>query len=342
VNILQLLRKIFIFLLFCTGFSVLNAQDIHFSQFFNNPLSLNPALTGNFEGDWRIIGNYRNQWQALDFPFRTISASYDRQIYINKHHLSAGLFVVSDKSGDIALKTNKVYLSGAYYRTINKNNITAGLQIGYNIIRYDPGSSLTLPGSWRNEYGYFEPGYNIGDLNIAEQFGYLDINLGVSWSRKIRIFEPQVGIAVFHINGPNASFTGATNKVPMRNTFHASLKTNISPLLFVKPAIMISTQRGSKDFMLGSEAGLNIQGNRFNIREVTGGFYVRNSVLTNMDAMVFMVGAQYSSLAFQLSYDINVSTLNKFTNSRGAVEISVIFKSISTIIKTFTIPCERI
>jgi type IX secretion system PorP/SprF family membrane protein len=343
VNILPLFRKIFIFLLFCSGYPVLNAQDIHFSQFFNNPLVSNPALTGNFDGDWRVVGNYRNQWQALGFPYRTLSASYDRQIYIKNHHLSTGFYVLSDKSGSsaLSLKRNKIYVSGAYYRMVNKHKINAGLQIGYNDMRYDAGD-LTLPGSYDGNKLQYVPGLNIGDLNNSEKTGYIDVNFGLSWSKKIRIFEPQIGFALFHINGPNESFTGTANKVAMRNTLHASLKTNLSPLLFVKPAFMISTQRSSKDFLLGSDVGLSIQGNRFNIREISGGVFVRNSIVDKTDAMVIMFGAQYSNLAFQLSYDINVSPLNKYTNSRGAFELSVIFKSISTIIKTFTIPCERI
>jgi type IX secretion system PorP/SprF family membrane protein len=337
VNILHKVRNFLLLLLFVGGISPLYGQDIHFSQFFNSPLSLNPALTGNFDGDWRVIGNYRNQWRSLNFPYKTLSASYDRQIYINKNHLSAGFLIINDNSGNIALKTNKIYASGAYYRTFNNNRVNVGLQIGYVLNRIDYSGAI-LPDQYNPISGMFD----LPSTLVADKSGYLDINIGFTWTKKIRIFEPQVGFAFYHLNQPNQSFVGGVDKLPIRNTIHASLKTNLSPVFFVKPAAMFHTIMGAKDFMLGSEAGINIQGNRYNIKEVTAGFYVRNLVVEKVDAMVFMFGAQYSNLSIQLSYDVNVSSLNKFTNNRGAFELSVIFKSISTIIKTFTIPCERI
>ena len=44
-------------------------QDPHFSQFFSSPLTLNPALTGKFDGVFRAAGNYRDQWPAIDKAF---------------------------------------------------------------------------------------------------------------------------------------------------------------------------------------------------------------------------------------------------------------------------------
>ena len=46
--------------------SVASAQDPNFSQFFASPLTLNPALTGKFDGVYRIAGNYRNQWPTIN------------------------------------------------------------------------------------------------------------------------------------------------------------------------------------------------------------------------------------------------------------------------------------
>ena len=44
-------------------FISLNAQDIHFSQFYASPLTLNPAMTGFVNGDCRAGVIYRNQWK---------------------------------------------------------------------------------------------------------------------------------------------------------------------------------------------------------------------------------------------------------------------------------------
>jgi hypothetical protein len=45
------------------------AQDLHFSQFMNSPLTTNPANTGFIpNADYRIGGNYRSQWTSLPAP----------------------------------------------------------------------------------------------------------------------------------------------------------------------------------------------------------------------------------------------------------------------------------
>jgi len=57
------MKKLLLTLLLFPGIvSVSLAQDPNFSQFFASPLTLNPALTGKFDGNFRLAGNYRNQW----------------------------------------------------------------------------------------------------------------------------------------------------------------------------------------------------------------------------------------------------------------------------------------
>lgn len=69
----------------------LHSQDIHFSQFYNIPMLVNPATTGSFDGDWQASAGYRNQWKSIAQPFRTLAVSYERQFYIQNHHISGGL-----------------------------------------------------------------------------------------------------------------------------------------------------------------------------------------------------------------------------------------------------------
>ena len=59
------------------GFFTIKAQDIHFSLWDMSPLNLNPAMTGQFDGDYRFNGNHRNQWSSVTVPFTTYSLSGD-------------------------------------------------------------------------------------------------------------------------------------------------------------------------------------------------------------------------------------------------------------------------
>ena len=59
------------------------AQDLHFSQFFNSPLTTNPANTGFIpDADYRIGANYRSQWvNVLGAPYKTMSVWGDAQVF---------------------------------------------------------------------------------------------------------------------------------------------------------------------------------------------------------------------------------------------------------------------
>jgi type IX secretion system PorP/SprF family membrane protein len=309
------------------------AQDIHFSQYFNSPLSLNPALTGSFEGKWRAIVNTRDQWRALNYPYTTFMASYDRQLNVQRHHFAVGGGLIHDRSGSALLNANKIFLSGAYHRTINNHNLSGGLQIGYVMKTVE---QFSLPEDYNPATGQFEP-----KPGAAERLSYLDINLGFGWKRKINKYEPEAGLAFFHINHPKESFfNDRSSKSPIRGVLYGAVKTNLSPTLFVKPGFLLYALRGSRDLMVGSQGGFSIPGNMFNVQEIYGGLYFRAN--SPSDALIAMLGVQVRKFDINISYDINVSPLKAYTNSRGAFEISIIYKSITTIIKTFTIPCERI
>src|ERR1700749_783793 len=79
------------------------AQDIHFSQFNQEPLALNPALTGNYQCDWRAGLNYRTQWSSIPAPYNTYAAFFDIPIIKGiggTDNLALGLNLFNDVSGD--------------------------------------------------------------------------------------------------------------------------------------------------------------------------------------------------------------------------------------------------
>src|ERR1700750_1572974 len=85
----------------------LKAQDPGFSQFFASPLTLNPALTGKFNGVVRVAGNYRNQWPSINNAFITSTISVDAPILRNKlpenDTWGLGIMGMNDKTAGGAL-----------------------------------------------------------------------------------------------------------------------------------------------------------------------------------------------------------------------------------------------
>src|SRR3979409_1341584 len=96
------------------------AQDPHFSQFFSSPLTLNPALTGKFDGNLRVAFNYRDQWPAISKAFITSTVSVDAPIlsnYISPDDTwGVGVMAMTDRTANGILNSNYLSVSTAYHK----------------------------------------------------------------------------------------------------------------------------------------------------------------------------------------------------------------------------------
>ena len=101
------------------------AQDPAFSQFFASPLSLNPALTGKFNGSLRVAGNYRNQWPQINNAFITSTASIDGNILGSRlpagDAWGIGALAMTDKTANGILTSNYFSVSTAYQKALDEN-----------------------------------------------------------------------------------------------------------------------------------------------------------------------------------------------------------------------------
>lgn len=348
INIKYSLEKIFLMkkiilipisVMFLVSISL--AQDIHFSQFYASPLTLNPATTGNYTGNWRIMNNYRRQWDAISIPFETISIGYDRQFYINNKKISAGLILINDVSGDAKLGVNKIFLSAAYHKVFIHHSIHIGFQGGYVIKSFNINKS-TFPDQFNNTTGYFDPAISNNETNAGEQLSYLDLNAGFIWSLKIKRFEPQIGAALFHFNKPKETYYSDDNKLPLRQVFHAGGKVYLSKKFFIFPNLLYMSHAQASDILIGTNIGSDFSKNRSKIKSVFAGAYFREGIkFDEMDAVVCVIGINFNNLDVGVSYDINVSSLQEISHYRGGLEISIIYTAISTVIQKISIPCER-
>src|SRR5215203_2061090 len=104
------------------------SQDLHFSQWFNSPLTTNPANTGFIpDADYRIGANYRNQYSTVTtVPYKTMSIFGDAQIMRNKIDngwLGVGGVILRDVAGAGKLTSTKVYGSLAYHQMLGLNTL---------------------------------------------------------------------------------------------------------------------------------------------------------------------------------------------------------------------------
>src|SRR6476620_11330450 len=109
-------------------FSSVQGQDLHFSQFFNSPLTTNPANTGFIpDGDYRLGMNYRNQWSSvMTVPYKTMSAFGD--VALGKDRMENGWVgiggaILRDVAGSGNLTSTKIYGSVAYHQLLGNSSL---------------------------------------------------------------------------------------------------------------------------------------------------------------------------------------------------------------------------
>lgn len=337
--------KKYLFLIFLSNLLIKNtlvfSQDIHFSQYYAPHLSLNPANTGFYTGDWRVYGDYRSQWKSISIPYVTQTIGFDHQFYVYSENLSWGLNYVNDKSGNINLSSNQFYLSFAYHKSLaNFNFIHFGIQAGYVFKGYSL-NNQTYPEQWDMSTGQFNSAIASGENGTFDQPSYLDLNAGAIWSKKFKKITPQLGYAMYHINQPKSVYTTSNNKLAARHVIHTEAKIDVSQKIYITPRFMYMSMSGANDFVSGAQFGYRIPANILKINECWVGGYVRNVHEQNKDAAYFVAGFNYNSFDIGISYDINISELKAATKSRGAFEISVIYTAPSSVINKKTIPCDR-
>lgn len=308
------------------GFGFFNsilAQDLHFSQYFNAPLLINPANTG-FEpdADWRAGINYRNQWAGvLNNPYKTMSAWGDAQFFNNRFEngwLGVGLALLKDVAGSGNLSSTKAYGSVAYHQLLGYNSLlSGGFGIGAVNKRIDV-TKLTFNDQWNGKF--FDVTIPSNEVFNSTSVWYFDLNAGLNYS----VFPSDnaylnAGISVNHINTPKESFfsnSDSASKVPVRYNAFVNGSFKLNDRWIVNPNAYFSMMAKATEIVGGINAHYNLSGD--GNMQLIGGLYYRVK-----DALIPMVGVSISSIAATISYDATSSALGTYNQTLGAYEISI-------------------
>ncbi len=303
-------------------------------------MSLNPAHTGFFEGNWRFTNNYRTQWSAIGVPYNTISAGFDKPFKIKKNsNIGLGVFFVNDKSGSSMLTVNKLFLSGSFNTLIDEiHNFSAGIQIGY-VVKSFSLDGLTLPSQFNNTTGLFDSELPNNLTTWDENINYPDFNFGLAYKGKLTKFNPFGGLSLFHINNPQESFLRTEDKLPMRLVIHGGIEYPLKENIILKPNVLCMYHKRAGDWII-SALGYYLLPEGKLVEKAFGGVQMRTS-LNTFDAIIFTGGVSAYGFDVGLSYDVNVSALSAATNNRGAFEISIIYKDLSKTLTRVALPCDR-
>lgn len=330
------------FLLFVAVYFKLNgfSQDLHFSQYLFNPMNLNPAQTGNFNGQLRFSGYHRNQWRAIGHPFITSGVGAEFNFFKKRNPFSLGILVLNDQSGQVPLSVNKFQLSMAYHPQLGKNMFHFGLQSGLIMKQIDLTNS-----TFASQYDRNTGGYN-NQLPGAEFFGtepiiYPDLNFGAGWQTKIGKFTPSFGVAVFHANKPTESFLGAQNKVNVRQVYDVRLGYKVSNFWHIEALFYETIQSKAQELLTGFLATINVVNTKTNITQLKGLGLMRTGFNRNGDSAIIGLGLRKNNVEGMLSYDITYSNLKLANDNRGGIEFSFIYTIPTKIQQSTIFPCER-
>ena len=324
------MNPFFKILFFTTVFLVhqkLCAQDLHFSQFYNSPLTTNPANTGFIpDADYRVGVNYRSQWASLiPNPYTTISAFADAQLFRDKMEngwIGVGGVILSDKAGSGSLRSDKLYASVAFHKMLgNSSLLSAGFNLGYVSKRIDP-SNLKFPEQFNGKF--FDAGVpasvQFSNLNID----YIDVQVGMNYAYfpKENIYI-NAGYSIHHVNKPRETFFSdntSVGKLPIRHIGFVNAILKVNPRVIINPNIYFTTQTNAIEINAGVNANYNLAEYDDDKQLVFGLYYRYN------DAIIPVIGFETKRTTFTFNYDATVSSLSEFNNYRGAAEFSIIKK----------------
>lgn len=289
---------------------LLRGQDIHWTQFNQNPLYLNPAHAGNFSEDIRLTANYRTQWRSVSIPFQTSAFAADTKW--KKLGIGANLF--HDQVGDGKFQTLELQTSIVKNLTINDaQQVRLAIQFGFN---YRQLNSAAF---------YFDSQFNglIFDPNAPTNESFQTASmirpmLGIGTIHQFKInhsLQLEQGIGLFNLTRPNQSFFLDNTKRDLRFNYFGSLYYDYYQKLHLQPSIQLNLQGPYRSLTFGGMAHYLVS-ERQKVK-ASAGLWWRIK-----DAFCVNLGLQRGPLYAGVSYDINYSSLVPASRGRGAFELS--------------------
>ena len=292
-----------------------NAQiDPHFSQYYANPLWVNPAMTGVIDGDYRVSVNAKQQWSSISSPYRTAGASFDMAPVKN---LAFGGMVLNQTAGDVSYNYLSALASAAYrirFGRAGLNMINFGVQAGILNKSFDP-SKITVGDQYGS--GGFNGGFPVNESFSSSNTLVPDVNAGVMFfdgnaDQKVNTF---LGVSGSHLTRPVDKFLGSDVRIPIRFTAHGGARVKVTDVLDITPNGLYMKQGNAREISAGAYAQLYVN---------SSADLLFGSNYRFQDAAIAFFGLHLDNMVFGVSYDFNTSSLNR-VGGNGGFELSVSF-----------------
>lgn len=312
------------------------AQDPIFGQFYRASTHLNPAMSGLFNGKFRVQANNRVQWSSIlpNDPFRTTGASFELRNHVTGgDYATVSLTALNDQAGQSQFTTNRGNLGVAYQKQLSGSRrssegqfLLAGGQVGFGQHSLEPGSLW-----FSKQYDGGSESVNTG-LDNGENFTmtstdvYMDFNAGILWYATFdHNYSIHAGASMQHITQPNISFLeDGDERLDRRYVIHAGAELPFNKNLSILPAAMYNIQGPSNTLLTG--ANIRYTSRDWNEVALRTGIWgqVSNKLESGMllNSLIFNAILEMERWSVGISYDVNTSSVSDLSNSRGAYELS--------------------
>ncbi len=338
---MRLTKTILLLVVMLGGIGHLQSQDLHNTLFYMNPLHMNPAFSGAYEGTFRIGGIYRDQARTAigRSAYSTPTIFVDAPILMigKRHWIGVGFLAFQDQAGDGQLATTAGQLSGAFHLALDKkskNIVTLGVQWGKvgrrikNLDGYKPGDllaqeQLNMPGASTEDLifqggGGGTPGPG---NNSDKKKDFSDVNLGLLFKSKAsKTTDYNFGVSARHITTPanDYNFGGSSIDLNMRLIAHAQLNTALNDKWTLNPEVYFSNISPARQFQAHIWTGYWLKPAE-NIK-LNGGLGYRVG-----DSAQLLLGLDYKDFKVALGYDFTLSALSEANSHQGGFEIAAYY-----------------
>ena len=219
------------------------------------------------------------------------------------------------------MTNNYVGVSLAYHKGLDENGyhqLGAGFQGTYinkrlDITRVKFADQLTPFGFT----GVTSESFSNDQVNLS----YFDLNAGVLYTGSTNGYNSfYLGASMYHINRPEESFQKGNYLLSARTTLQAGGRVPIGPYNSFHIAANHSMQAKAHNTMIGGAYALNVNQDEANPTNIYFGSWFRFG-----DAIIPYIGLEFGEWHLGTSYDVNVSSLKPASNSRGGIEVSLIY-----------------
>ena len=286
----------------------LYAQDPIFTQFYSNPVYLNPAFAGSNKCP-RIVSNFRNQWPGFSGDFITTSLTYDQ--YVDKIKGGLGIILMSDQIAK-TLKSNEASFVYSYHQHLSRKfTLNFGIQ-GTYISKSVDRSNLTFGDMIHPRRGFVLSTQDVVNYAPVDIF---DFSAGIlGYTDKF-----YVGFATHHLTEPSFSYisTNNTSFLNRRYTAHAGTEISLN-----SKSLFSEEEKSLSPSVLFIKQG-DFQQLNFGLYYRKGN-YVVGAWYREGDSFIVTLGMNTKLLRIGYSYDLTTSQLGVY--SGGSHEISVALK----------------